>query len=131
MPLLVHATLPFGYRAKVLAAGPSRRAAEPSDELAPSKANAHLALPRDSGSSQRGGRRYDCRAMHIHKHLRHDDKTASRLARKGRNGRFDFYVAMNERRDWLDLERPGRHLKRWQLSRCGEHIGIEHDCDPL
>jgi hypothetical protein len=42
---------------------------------------------------------------------RYDDKAASRLAPKGRDGRFDFYVAMNGCNDWLDLERPGRRLK--------------------
>jgi hypothetical protein len=31
-------------------------------------------------------------------------RAASRLAPKGRNGRFDLYVAMNGRSDWLDLE---------------------------
>jgi hypothetical protein len=38
-------------------------------------------------------------------------KAASRLAPKGRDGRFDLCVAMNGRNDWLDLERPGRRLK--------------------
>jgi hypothetical protein len=42
--------------------------------------------------------------MRGHKRIRHDDKAASRLAPKGRNGRFDLYVAMNGRNDWLDLE---------------------------
>jgi hypothetical protein len=36
--------------------------------------------------------------------IRHDDKTASRLAPQGDDGRFDFFVAMNGRNDWLDLE---------------------------
>jgi hypothetical protein len=34
----------------------------------------------------------------------HDDKAASRLAPKGRNDRFDLYVATNGRGDRLDLE---------------------------
>jgi hypothetical protein len=36
--------------------------------------------------------------------IRRDDKAASWLAPKAHNGRFDFYVAMNERNDWRDLE---------------------------
>ena len=35
---------------------------------------------------------------------RQDDKAASRLAPKGEDGRFNLYVAMNGRNDWLDLE---------------------------
>ena len=35
---------------------------------------------------------------------RQDDKAASRLAPKGRDGRFDLYVAVNGRNDWHDLE---------------------------
>jgi hypothetical protein len=42
--------------------------------------------------------------MRIREHIRHDDKAASRLALKGDDGPFDFYVAMNGRNDWLDLE---------------------------
>jgi hypothetical protein len=42
--------------------------------------------------------------MRGHERIRHDDKAASRLTPKGRNGRFDLYVAMNGRNDWLDLE---------------------------
>ena len=34
----------------------------------------------------------------------YDNKAASRLAPKGDDGRFDFYVAMNRRTDWRDLE---------------------------
>ena len=37
------------------------------------------------------------------KSIRDEDKAASRLAPKGGDGRFDFYVAMNGRRDWRDL----------------------------
>jgi hypothetical protein len=33
-----------------------------------------------------------------------DDKAASRLAQKGDDGRFHFYVGMNGRNDWHDLE---------------------------
>jgi hypothetical protein len=33
-----------------------------------------------------------------------DDKAASRLAPNGDDGRIDFYVAVNERSDWRDLE---------------------------
>jgi hypothetical protein len=42
--------------------------------------------------------------MRGREHTRHDDKAASRLAPKCVDGRFDFYVAMNGRHDWLDLE---------------------------
>jgi hypothetical protein len=42
--------------------------------------------------------------MRDQERIRHDDKAASRLTPKGRNGRFDFYVAMNRRNDWHDLE---------------------------
>jgi hypothetical protein len=55
-----------------------------------------------------GRRRYDRRAMRGHECIRIDDKPASRLVSKGRDGRFDFYVAMNGRSDWHDLERPIR-----------------------
>jgi hypothetical protein len=37
-------------------------------------------------------------------YIRHDDKTASRLAPKGDDGRFEFYLAMNGRNDWHDLK---------------------------
>ena len=46
-----------------------------------------------------GGRRYDRRAMRQHECIPRDDKAASRLAPKGRDGRFDLFVAMNGRRD--------------------------------
>ena len=36
--------------------------------------------------------------------IRQDDKPASRLAPKGNDGRLDFYVAVNRRNDWHDLE---------------------------
>ena len=42
--------------------------------------------------------------MHGHKYISHDDKAASRLAPKGDDGRFDLYIVMNGRNDWLDLE---------------------------
>ena len=42
--------------------------------------------------------------MDIHEYIRHDDKAASRLSPKGRNGRFDFYVAVNGRKGCHDLE---------------------------
>jgi hypothetical protein len=42
--------------------------------------------------------------MRGQEYIREDDKAASRLAPKGDDGRFVFYVAMNGRRDWLDLE---------------------------
>jgi hypothetical protein len=58
-----------------------------------------------------GRRRYDKRAMRVREYVRHDDKTASRLAPKASDGRFDFSVAMNGGNDWLDLERSGRRLK--------------------
>ena len=37
-----------------------------------------------------GRRQYDRRATHPHEHIGHDDKAASRFARKGNNGRFDL-----------------------------------------
>jgi hypothetical protein len=42
--------------------------------------------------------------MRGHRNIRHDDKAASRLAPKCDNGRFYFYLAVNERNDWRDLE---------------------------
>jgi len=42
--------------------------------------------------------------MRGHEYIRHDDKAASRLAPEGHDGRFDFYVAMNGRSDWRDIE---------------------------
>jgi hypothetical protein len=51
-----------------------------------------------------GRRQYDRRAMHADEWVRRNDKAASRLAPKGRDGRFDFYVAMNGRNDSHDLE---------------------------
>jgi hypothetical protein len=42
--------------------------------------------------------------MHGREYFRHDDEAASRLAPKGNDGRFDFYVVMNRRSDWRDLE---------------------------
>ena len=49
--------------------------------------------------------------MRGREYIREDDKAASRLAPKGDDGPFDFYVAVNGRDDWLDLECPGRRLK--------------------
>ena len=42
--------------------------------------------------------------MREREYIRHGDKADSRLAPKGDDGRFDLYVAMNRRNDWLDLE---------------------------
>jgi hypothetical protein len=42
--------------------------------------------------------------MREHEYIRQDGKPASRLAPKGRDGRFDFYVAMNGRSDWHNFE---------------------------
>jgi hypothetical protein len=42
--------------------------------------------------------------MHFREVIWHDDKAASRLAPEGDDGRFDLFVAMNGRSDWLDLE---------------------------
>jgi hypothetical protein len=42
--------------------------------------------------------------MRAREYIRHDDKAASRLASKGRDGRIDFYVTTNGRSDWRDLE---------------------------
>ena len=36
--------------------------------------------------------------------IRYDDKTASRRAPEGGDGGFYFYVAMNGRSDWHELE---------------------------
>jgi hypothetical protein len=49
--------------------------------------------------------------MHDREGIYYDDKAASRLAPKGRNGRFNLYVAVNGRNGCYDLERPGRRLK--------------------
>jgi hypothetical protein len=46
-----------------------------------------------------GRRQYDRRAMRARESIRHDDKTASRLAPKGEDGRFDLYVDTNGRSD--------------------------------
>jgi hypothetical protein len=62
--------------------------------------------------------------MHEREYIRHDDKAASRLAPKGRDGRFDLSVAVNGRSDWLDLERPGRRLKRGHISRRDGVVGV-------
>src|SRR5262249_41260106 len=51
-----------------------------------------------------GRREYYRRAMCEREHIRHDDKAASRLPPKADDGCFDFYVAMNWRRDWYHLE---------------------------
>jgi hypothetical protein len=37
--------------------------------------------------------------MRDYEYIRHDDKAASRLASKGRDGRFDLCVALNGRND--------------------------------
>jgi hypothetical protein len=42
--------------------------------------------------------------MHLGERIRHDDKAASRLAPKGDDGRFDFYVTVHGRTDWQYLE---------------------------
>ena len=42
--------------------------------------------------------------MRDREYIRHDDKATSRLAPKGRDGRFDLYVAANGFTDLLDLE---------------------------
>jgi hypothetical protein len=41
--------------------------------------------------------------MHAHKHIRHDDEAASRLAPKGDDGCFHFRVAMNGGRGIVEL----------------------------
>ena len=65
-----------------------------------------------------GGRRNDRRAMRDHGCIRHDDKAASRLAPKGDDGGFDFYVAMNRRNDWHDLERqPPSQMRAYKPMR--------------
>ena len=50
-----------------------------------------------------GRRRYNQRAMRGRERIPYVDKAASRLAPKGRDGRFDLYVAMNGRSDCRDL----------------------------
>jgi hypothetical protein len=47
---------------------------------------------------------YDRRAMRDREYIPQDDKAVSRLAPKSDNGSFDFYVAVNGRNDWLELE---------------------------
>ena len=47
---------------------------------------------------------YDWRAMHGHEYIRHDDNAVSRLPPKAADGGFYFYVAMNGRSNWRDLE---------------------------
>jgi hypothetical protein len=42
--------------------------------------------------------------MQERKVIWHDDKTASGLAPKGDDDRFDLCFMMNGRNDWLDLE---------------------------
>jgi hypothetical protein len=42
--------------------------------------------------------------MHGRECIRQAHKAASRLAPQGDNGRFDLYVAVNGRNNWLDLE---------------------------
>jgi hypothetical protein len=42
--------------------------------------------------------------MHGREYFRYDDNAASRLAPKSGGGRFNFYVAVNERSHWFDLE---------------------------
>jgi hypothetical protein len=49
--------------------------------------------------------------MRGHEYIRHGDKATCRLAPKGDDGRFDFYVVMNGRTDRHDLEGLGRRLK--------------------
>jgi hypothetical protein len=46
-----------------------------------------------------GRRQYDRRAMRERKSIRDENNAASRLAPKGDDGRFHFYVAMNGRSD--------------------------------
>jgi hypothetical protein len=42
--------------------------------------------------------------MRAREDIRHDDKPAPWLAPKVDDGRFDLYVAMDGRNNWLDLE---------------------------
>ena len=60
--------------------------------------------PIDRGYVVSGRCQYERRAMRDHERIRHDDKAASRLVPKGDDGCFDFYVALNGRNDWHDLE---------------------------
>jgi hypothetical protein len=49
--------------------------------------------------------------MRAYEYIWRNDEAASRLAPKGDDDRFDFYVAMNRRNDWYDLKLPGGRLK--------------------
>jgi hypothetical protein len=42
--------------------------------------------------------------MRAHESTTQDDKATSRLAPEGNDSRFDFYVVMNGRGYWRDLE---------------------------
>jgi hypothetical protein len=42
--------------------------------------------------------------MRDREYIGYDDKAASRLAPKGRDGHFDLCVVMNGCNDWTDLE---------------------------
>ena len=42
--------------------------------------------------------------MRVREYFRRDDKAVSRLAPKGDDRRFDLYVAVDGRTDWLDFE---------------------------
>jgi len=44
------------------------------------------------------------RAMREHECIRHDNKAASQLTPKGKDGHFDVFVAMNGRNSRHDLE---------------------------
>jgi hypothetical protein len=49
--------------------------------------------------------------MREREYIRQEHKAASRLAPQGDDGRFDLCVGMDGRKDWRDLEGPGRRLK--------------------
>ena len=42
--------------------------------------------------------------MREHEYFRCNNKARSRLAPKGDDGRFDLWVIVNGRNDWLDFE---------------------------
>jgi hypothetical protein len=50
--------------------------------------------------------------MHDRDYIPDDDEAASRLAPKGRDGRFDLYVVRNGRSDWAA---DPRHRREWPL----------------
>src|SRR5262249_13125116 len=63
-----------------------------------------LSSPIDRRYLVPGRGQHERRTMHHIECIRHGDKAAPRLTPKGRDGRFDLFVAMNGRSDRHDLE---------------------------